>query len=87
MSVSLTWKKRLDARQIGNRYVNDRVMQYAHLQLWRLCSKYVPMKTGYLMENTEITPEYLRYKAPYAARIAKHTAKYARKSDTGKADK
>ncbi len=69
MSVALTWKKRLDARKIGERYVNDRVIQYAHLQLWRLCSKYVPMRTGYLMEYVEITPKYLRYIAPYAARM------------------
>ena len=69
MSVSLTWRKRLDARKIKRRFVNDRVCQYAHLQLWRLCSPYVPMQTGDLMENVEITPEHLRYAAPYAARM------------------
>lgn len=69
MSISIRWAKRLNAKKISNRYINDRVRLFAHSELYRLSNKYVPMRTGYLAQNVEITPQHVRYKAPYAARM------------------
>ncbi|MBQ9428614.1 MAG: hypothetical protein IJU41_03610 [Clostridia bacterium] len=69
MSVSLIWKKHLSAPAISACFAGDRTKIFANTELWRLCSPYVPMRTGTLMSNVEITPEHLRYKAPYAARM------------------
>lgn len=68
MGVKMTWIRRPDGDAIARRFVNDRVMTFAHLELWRLCIPYVPMRTGTLMESVEITPQYLRYAVPYALR-------------------
>ena len=69
MSISIRWAKKLNTKQISNRFINDRVRLFAHNELYRLSNKYVPMQTGYLVQNVEITPKYVRYKAPYAARM------------------
>lgn len=69
MSISIRWAKKLNTKQISNRFINDRVRMFAHNELYRLSNKYVPMQTGYLAQNVEITPKYVRYKAPYAARM------------------
>lgn len=69
MSLSLYWKKKLNAKAIEQRYCNDCVRLFAHNELWRLCDKYVPMRTGTLAGTVEITPDYVRYIVPYAARM------------------
>lgn len=69
MSLSLYWKKKLNAKAIEQRYCSDRVRLFAHNELWRLCDKYVPMRTGTLAGTVEITPEYVRHVVPYAARM------------------
>lgn len=37
-----------------------------HNSLARYCSDFLPMSEGDLMRNIEVTPEHLRYNAPYA---------------------
>ena len=69
MSLSLHWKKKLNAKAIEQRYCNDRVRLFTHNELWRLCDKYVPMRTGTLAGTVEITSDYVRYIVPYAARM------------------
>lgn len=69
MSLTLRWAKPLNAKAIEQRFCNDRVRLFAHNELWRLCDKYVPMRTGTLAGTVEITPDYVRYIVPYAARM------------------
>ncbi len=69
MSISIRWAKKLNARKISDRYINNRTMLFAHSELYRLCDKYVPMQTGMLAQNVEITPKYVRYVSPYASRM------------------
>ena len=69
MKVNITWKKKLNPKDISNRYVNKDVMMFAHNEFWRLYFPYVPMDTGTLAESVEITPDYVRHTVPYAARL------------------
>lgn len=69
MSITLHWKKRLNAKALENRYINDRVRLFAHTELWRLYKDYVPKRVGDLMSKVEITPQYVRHIVPYAARM------------------
>lgn len=69
MSLKIRWAKRLSASALQNRFCNDRVRLFAHNELWSLCSPYVPKRIGHLLGNVEITPDYIRYKEPYAARM------------------
>lgn len=69
MSLTLRWAKPLNAKAIEQRFCNDRVRLFAHNELWRLCDEYVPMRIGTLAGTVEITPDYVRYIVPYAARM------------------
>ena len=69
MSADIKWKKRLNAKKISNRYINDRVRLFAHNELRRLSNPYVPMRDGPLSRNVEVTPEHVRYIEPYAAKM------------------
>lgn len=69
MSISIRWAKRLNAKKISNRYINDRVRLFAHSELYNLSGKYVPWRDGNLARLVEITPEHVRYVSPYASRM------------------
>lgn len=69
MSVDIRWHKRLNAKAISGRYINDRVLLFAHNQLRSIAEPYVPMRDGPLSQNVEVTPKHLRYVSPYASRM------------------
>lgn len=48
------------------RILDDQTMLYANTRLHAYCSPYVPMDSGILDQNIEITPECVHYKSPYA---------------------
>lgn len=58
-----------NAQGIANRILSKNVKLYANTRLHAYCSPYVPMDTGNLDQNVDITPEYVHYKAPYANRV------------------
>ena len=39
---------------------------YAHMRLATYCEPYVPMETGMLAQNMDITEDYVEYRQPYA---------------------
>lgn len=47
---------------------NDRVKLYANNRLYAFCDPYVPMDTGALSGNVNISAECVHYIMPYAAR-------------------
>lgn len=63
MSVKVTIK---DPSSISKRIFDDATMKYANTRLHALCAPYVPMDSGALQQNVDITPEYVHYKVPYA---------------------
>lgn len=50
----------------AKRIFSDDVRKYANTRLYAYCSPYVPMDSGMLDQNVNITPEYVHYKSPYA---------------------
>lgn len=69
MSLTLRWAKPLNAKEIEQRFCNDRVRLFAHNEWHKLYQKYVPWQHGDLASNVEITPDYIRHIVPYAARM------------------
>lgn len=59
----------IDANSILNKYqdlITDSVMVEIY-NLWgKLMEPYVPMDSGNLSHNFEVTPNYIRYRGPYA---------------------
>lgn len=64
MSFSIIWHR--SPRQIADRIFDDVTMTYVHSRLRDYCSDYVPMDSGMLDDNVDITPECVHYKSPYA---------------------
>ncbi len=69
VSIKIKWLKKLNAQKVSERVINDRVKLFAHSELYRLSSKYVPWRVGMLTQNVEITPKHIRYIQPYASRM------------------
>ena len=57
-----------DGKKALQRILGDGVMTYLHTRLHAYCSPYVPMDSGMLDQNVDITPEFVHYKQPYARR-------------------
>ena len=51
---------------IVKRILTDDVKLYANTRLHAYCDPYVPMDSGILSQNVEITKDYVHYKSPYA---------------------
>ena len=49
-------------------FIDDTLMLRVHSLFERYCEPYVPFLTGALSQTTEVTPEYVKYKVPYAHR-------------------
>ena len=52
--------------KIFQRIFGDGTMTYAHTRLHAYCSSYVPMDSGMLDQNVDISPECVCYRSPYA---------------------
>lgn len=48
------------------RIFSEDVRKYAHTRMHAYCSPYVPMDSGALDQNVDITPDFVHYKSPYA---------------------
>lgn len=55
-----------DLNRTARRIFSDDVRKYANTRLHAYCSPYVPMDSGQLDQNVNITAEYVHYKSPYA---------------------
>lgn len=69
MGTSVDFKRLSSASQIKNRIFSSDVMKYANTRLHVYCDPYVPMDSGALSQDVQITDEYVLYKVPYAHRI------------------
>lgn len=66
MKLKVDWKKRLGKKQIMNKVLTPETKKFAYNTLFKLCIPYVPMQSGTLFSNVEITQGHLMYKSPYA---------------------
>ena len=66
MKVKVKWNKRLSKNEIMGKKFSPIVMKNVYNSYRRIIEPYVPMRTGTLSTNVEVTSTYLRYKSPYA---------------------
>lgn len=64
MSLDIHWNH--SPGQILGRIFDEATMTFVHTRLQAYCSDYVPMESGMLDQNVDITPEYVHYRSPYA---------------------
>lgn len=57
--------------KLSKRIFSDDVRVYANTRLHAYCSPYVPMNTGSLDQDVQITKDYVHYKVPYANKVHK----------------
>lgn len=66
MKVTFKLVKLRNKKLTFRRIFGDGTMTYAHTRLHAYCSPYVPMDSGHLDQAVDITPEFVRYRSPYA---------------------
>lgn len=67
--MKIDWELKIDEKAIGQKIENlitDDVMIEIHNLFAKLCNDYVPMLEGPLSQHIDVTPDYVRYKEPYA---------------------
>lgn len=68
MGVTINFTS-ISPTEIANRIISDDVKLFASNTLYKLCNDFVPMDSGALSQNVEVTKEFVKYKSPYARRM------------------